>query len=86
MFSICTVAQDYVQLQHFKQIVYTKTRSLTLKRPRVFVEDAITATEIQSVHIRGLEQFVSLFVRLAFEYYMYKSTKIQKTVRDLALS
>jgi hypothetical protein len=55
MFSICTVAQDYVQLQHFKQIVYTKTRSLTLKRPRVFVEDAITATEIQSVHIRGLE-------------------------------
>lgn len=42
------------------------------------------ATEIQSIHTRGLEQ--SFFVRLAFEYYMYKSTKIQKSVCLSAIS
>ena len=45
------------------------------------------ATEIQSIHTRGLEQlFFSLFVRLAFEYYTYKSTKIQKSVCLSAIS
>jgi len=46
-----------------------------------FQDAAIMATEIQSIHTRGLEEFFfSLVVRLAFEYYTYKSTKIQKSV------
>jgi len=44
------------------------------------------ATEMQSIHTRGLEQFFPLFVRLAFEYYTYKSTKIQKSVCPRSLT